>query len=212
MAELLYITANPATLQQSYSLAIGEAFLQEYEALYPEDTITRLDLFQMDIPLIDQDVLSAWGKLRAGQSLEALTLEEARKLGAIHKLTEQFMQADKYVFVSPFWNLSIPPVLKAYIDTIVIEGKTFNYTERGPVGQLSGKKGLHIQARGGIYSGELNHFEFGDKYVVAIMSFLGVAMQESIIAEGMAYNPEMADEIKAAAMENAVTAAKQFAI
>ena len=39
--------------------------------------------------------------------------------------------------------------MKAYIDSIAVAGKTFKYTEQGPVGLLTDKKALHIQARGG---------------------------------------------------------------
>ena len=38
------------------------------------------------------------------------------------------------------WNLSFPPVLKAYIDAIAVAGKTFKYTAEGPKGLLTDKK------------------------------------------------------------------------
>lgn len=53
---------------------------------------------------------------------------------------ETFMNADRYVFVTPMWNFSYPPVVKAYLDNVAIAGKTFKYTENGPVGLLEGKK------------------------------------------------------------------------
>ena len=42
---------------------------------------------------------------------------------------ETFMNADRYVFVTPMWNFSYPPVVKAYLDNVAIAGKTFKYTE-----------------------------------------------------------------------------------
>ena len=51
---------------------------------------------------------------------------------------ETFMHADR-VFVTPMWNFSYPPVVKAYLDNLAIAGKTFKYTENGP-GLLEGKK------------------------------------------------------------------------
>ena len=53
---------------------------------------------------------------------------------------ETFMNADRYVFVTPMWNFSYPPVVKAYLDNVAIAGKTFKYTENGTVGLLEGKK------------------------------------------------------------------------
>ena len=38
------------------------------------------------------------------------------------------------------WNLSFPPVLKAYIDAITVAGKTFKYTSEGPQGLLTDKR------------------------------------------------------------------------
>ncbi|MFP3821738.1 NAD(P)H-dependent oxidoreductase, partial [Bacillus sp. SIMBA_008] len=83
---------------------------------------------------------------------DTLSAEEQAKVARLNELSDQFVSADKYVFVSPLWNFSFPPVLKAYIDSVAVAGKTFKYTEQGPVGLLTDKKALHIQARGGYYS------------------------------------------------------------
>lgn len=42
------------------------------------------------------------------------------------------------------WNLSIPAILKAYIDYISVSGITFKYTSNGSVGLLNDKKAVHI--------------------------------------------------------------------
>lgn len=68
------------------------------------------------------------------------TKEEQQKVDRFSEILEEFLSADKYVFVSPMWNLSFPPVLKAYIDAISIAGKTFKYTAEGPQGLLTDKK------------------------------------------------------------------------
>ena len=85
--------------------------------------------------MIDKDVLTGWGKLRNG---DTLTNEEQQKVDRLSAILDEFLAADKYVFVSPMWNLSFPPVLKAYIDAISIAGKTFKYTAEGPQGLLTG--------------------------------------------------------------------------
>ena len=126
-------------------------------------------------------------------------------------MCDQFVAADKYVFVTPMWNLSIPPKMKAYIDTVCIVRKTFKYTEAGPVGLLTDKKAVHIQARGGVYSeGPAQGLEFGDKYIRAILTFLGVPSIESVIAEGMNQTPDKAEEIKAKALDQAKQMARNF--
>lgn len=211
MSNVLYIYANPKAVEDSFSLSVGEAFLEAYKQSNSEDQIIKLDLYDTDIPYIDSDVFNGWGKLSEGIILDQLTPEEQTKVGRINELCNQFMEANKYIFVTPLWNLSIPPKMKAYIDAICIAGKTFKYTESGPVGLLKDKKALHIQARGGTYSeGPAKDFEFGDKYMRAILTFLGVTSIKSLIIEGIAQTPNKAAEIKSKGLEEANKIAKDF--
>lgn len=144
-------------------------------------------------------------------AFDQLTPEEKNIVGQINQLSDQFVAADKYVLVTPMWNLSIPPKMKAYIDTICIVEKTFKYTEAGPVGPLTDKKAVHIQARGGVYSeGPAQGFEFGDSYIRSVLTFLGVPSVESVIAEGMAQTPDKAEDIKAKAIDRAKQVARSF--
>ncbi|UJF33531.1 NAD(P)H-dependent oxidoreductase [Paenibacillus hexagrammi] len=212
MSKVLYITANPANEETSFSLSVGRAFLNTYKSLNPSDEIVELDLYNMSIPLIDADILAGWGALRSGTAFEALSEVQQQKVAALDALTNQFVEADSYIFVTPMWNLGLPPLMKAYIDTVIVAGKTFKYTAEGPVGLMKGKKGVHINARGGIYSGDLASIEFGDSYLKTIMGFIGVEMVDSIVAEGMAYAPDKAQEIKEAAISLSENAAKALAL
>ncbi|HUC93472.1 MAG TPA: FMN-dependent NADH-azoreductase [Paenibacillus sp.] len=211
MATVLYITAHPHDHQTSYSMAVGKQFIESYREANPADEIVTLDLYNLDIPHIDADVFSGWGKLRSGTAYDELTAAEKAKVGRLNEIVEQYIAADKYVFVSPMWNFSFPPVLKAYIDAICIAGKTFKYTEQGPIGLLTDKKALHIQARGGIYSeGPAAAFESGHSYLAKIMQFHGVPSFEGLFVEGMAAMPDQAEAIKAKAIEQAKQLAARF--
>ncbi|AXI38436.1 MAG: FMN-dependent NADH-azoreductase [Bacillaceae bacterium] len=208
MTKVLYITAHPLDDTQSYSLAAGKAFIETYKEANPDHEVIHLDLYKEYIPQIDADVLNGWGKLRSGKSLDELTSEEKAKVGRLSELCEQFIEADKYVFVTPLWNFSFPPVLKAYIDAVAVAGKTFKYTEQGSVGLLTDKKALHIQARGGIYSeGPAAQMEMGHRYLAVVMQFFGVPSFEGLFVEGHAAQPEKAEEIK----QNAIARAKDLA-
>lgn len=212
MARVLYITANPKADEQSFSLSVGKAFLEAYRQAKPEDEIVKLDLYQTDIPYIDTDVFNGWGKLQQGKAFDELDAGEKAKVARINELTEQFIDADKYVFVTPLWNFSFPPLVKAYIDNICIAGKTFKYTAEGPVGLLQNKKAVHIQARGGVYSeGPAADLEFGDRYLHAIFRFIGIHDAKSVIAEGMAQTPNDADSIKQNAIKQAQETVQWFA-
>ena len=117
--------------------------------------------------------------------------------------------ADKYVFVTPMWNFSIPAILKTYIDAVTVSGKTFKYTKEGSVGLLTEKKALHIQSRGDIYSeGPDVDKEMGHRYLELMMKFYGISTFEGIFIEGQRLFPERAQEIK----EKAITQAKEAAL
>jgi FMN-dependent NADH-azoreductase len=208
MTKVLYITAHPHDDKQSYSMAVGKAFIEQYQLINPLHEIIHVDLYKENIPQIDVDVFSGWGKLQAGKGFEELSAEEKTKVGRLSELCEQFTSADKYVFVTPLWNFSFPPVMKAYIDSVAVAGKTFKYTEQGPVGLLTDKKALHIHARGGIYSeGPAAAMEMGHRYLSIIMQFFGVPTFEGLFVEGHAAMPDKANEIK----ENAISRAKDHA-
>ncbi|HWO97714.1 MAG TPA: FMN-dependent NADH-azoreductase [Bacillus sp. (in: firmicutes)] len=211
MATVLYITAHPHDDTQSFSMAVGKAFIEAYREANPSDEVIHLDLYKVDVPQIDVDVFSGWGKLRSGTAFDQLSSEEQAKVGRLAELTDQFVAADKYVFVTPMWNFSFPPIMKAYIDSICTAGKTFKYTEQGPVGLLTDKKALHIQARGGIYSeGPAAGMEMGHRYLGIIMQFFGIPSFEGIFVEGHNQFPDKAQEIKEKAIAQAQEKAKSF--
>ncbi|WML43522.1 FMN-dependent NADH-azoreductase [Neobacillus sp. PS3-40] len=208
MAKVLYITAHPHNETQSYSMAVGKAFIDTYKEVNQNDEITHLDLYKENIPYIDADVFSGWGKLQSGQAFDQLSAEEKAKVSRLGELSDQFVSADKYVFVTPMWNFSFPPVMKAYLDSVAVSGKTFSYTAQGPVGLLKGKKALHIQARGGNYSeGPAAQMEMGHRYISVMMNFFGIPTLEGIFVEGHNAMPDKAQEIK----ENAIARAKDVA-
>lgn len=211
MSKVLYITANPKSVEQSFGLSIGEAFIKTYKEANPQDEIIHIDLYSREVPEIDGTVLSAWGKFGQGHSFEQLTSEEQKKMGSMEAILGQFISADKYIFVTPLWNFTVPARMKSYLDNICVAGKTFKYTESGSIGLLDGKKAVHIQTRGGIYShGPAAAVEMGDKYINAILDFVGISDRESIIAEGMNATPDKAESIKAEAIAKAKETAQRF--
>lgn len=211
LATVLHITAHPHDHQTSFSMAVGKAFIDTYREANPNDEVIHLDLYSIQLPHIDADVFSGWGKLRGGQQFSDLSKEEQTKVGRLGEITDQFVAADKYVFVTPMWNFSFPPLMKAYIDAVCIAGKTFKYTETGPVGLLPDKKAMHIQASGGVYSeGPAASMEMGHRYLSVIMSFFGITDFQGIFVEGMAQSPDKAPQIKEDAISRAQALAKTF--
>ncbi|WP_028402982.1 FMN-dependent NADH-azoreductase [Ectobacillus panaciterrae] len=216
MAKLLYITAHPFAGEtthapNSFGLTAGDAFLHAYKENHPNDEVAELHLYKTTIPHIDLDVFNGWGKLQGGQAFDALSADEQAKVARLGELSDQFVAHDKYVFVTPMWNFLFPPLLKAYVDSIAVAGKTFKYTENGPVGLLNGKKILHIQASGGIYSqGPAEGFNFAPKYLQAIGTFFGITDFQTLFVEGQAAQPDKAESIKQEAVQKAAAMAQSF--
>jgi FMN-dependent NADH-azoreductase len=212
MTTVLYITAHPLDPQSSNSLTVGKEFIEAYREANPGDEVVHLDLYKENIPQFDADVLKGWEKLRSGSSFDQLTDAEKSKVARLEAIVDQFVAADKYVYVSPMWNFSIPPVLKTYTDATSIPGKTFKYTENGHEGLLTGKKALHIQASGSVYSeGPLAPLEMGYSYLNKVLQFYGIQSIEAIFVEGTALkSQEQAPTIKEKAIAHAKEVAKSF--
>lgn len=191
--QVLLIKANPRSTDNSVSLRLGEEFLKAYHGANPEDEIVIIDLYDTDIPQIDYELMGAMESLRGTKSIEDLPEKTQARLKRYNELTDQFINADKYVFVTPMWNLSFPARVKDYIDAIFVAGKTFKYTEKGPQGLLKHKKCLHLHASGGFHSQDpMNH---ADPYLKDAMGFLGVSDYRSLVIEGHNALPDQAETI-----------------
>lgn len=210
--QVLVITAHPLDHTVSNSMAVAKQFLQDYANKNPNHKISNINLYEEDIPFLDKDVLTAWAALGAGTEFNTLSAKQQQKITRLESIVEQFLAADKYVFVSPLWNFSIPAILKAYIDAITIPGKTFKYTPTGQIGLLTDKKVLHIQARGGVYTtSPKKELEMGNSYLHTLfVKFLWVASYDEIIIEGTVQFPAQAEEIKAKALLQAQDLATKF--
>lgn len=191
--KMLFIKANPKRAELSTSLSLGEKFLKQYQEARPNDEIQVIDLYDIEIPEIDYDLMDAIGSLKMGLPLGDLSEKTLARLQRYNEFTDQFVNADRYVFVTPMWNLGLPPRVKTYIDTIFVAGKTFKYTEKGPQGLLENKKCLHLHATGGFHSqNPMNH---ADPYLKDVMTFVGVDQYKCLLIEGHNALPDQAETI-----------------
>lgn len=208
MSKLLVVKAHPLTKEESRSVRAIETFLASYRETNPSDEIEILDVYapETNMPEIDEELLSAWGALRAGAAFETLSENQQQKVARFNELTDQFLSADKVVIANPMWNLNVPTRLKAWVDTINVAGKTFQYTAEGPKPLTSGKKALHIQSNGGFYEGK----DFASQYIKAILNFIGVEQVDGLFIEGIDHFPDRAEELLNTAMTKATEYGKTF--
>jgi FMN-dependent NADH-azoreductase len=107
---------------------------------------------------------------------------------------DEFLAADTVVIGAPMYNFTLPTQLKAWLDRILIAGKTFRYGANGPEGMVKGKRVIVALARGGFYNqgspaAALEHLE---TYLRGAFNFIGVE-PEFVVADGLAVSPEQRD-------------------
>ncbi len=124
------------------------------------------------------------------------------------RILDEFMAADIVVLGAPMYNWSIPTQLKAWIDIIVVPGKTFRYGPRGPEEGLVGNKRFIVAiTRGVFYTSRSAMFaEHAETYMRTVLSFLGVKNPEFVVAEGVTTD----EENKARALACALGAVEQL--
>lgn len=111
---------------------------------------------------------------------------------------DEFLAADVVVIGVPRYNFGIPSTLKAWIDRIAVAGKTFRYTEHGPIGLAGHKRVVLAVASGGQHAGTSH--DFVEPYLRTLFGFLGIHDIQVIHAEGVAMGPEARDQ----AISNAI--------
>ncbi|MGO2427791.1 MAG: FMN-dependent NADH-azoreductase [Lactococcus cremoris] len=214
MTTLLIVLAHPHTDDFSWSLATTEKFKEAYRQTNTSDKIIIRDLFAEKVPALDNETFAAWKRNKYTPDL----LNEADKnlLHRHEEYLEEFLSADKYVFVNPMYNGFVTAELKQYIDVIAVPRKLFRYTENDPIGLLEGKKSLHIQSAGGFYHNEQDptHManDLGAAYIDQTMKMVGITDEnrKQLFVEGYARYPERSAELKEKAFTNAEKIGQSF--
>jgi FMN-dependent NADH-azoreductase len=108
------------------------------------------------------------------------------------QLISELQTATDYVFGVPMYNFSVPAGFKAYIDQIVIPGRTYAYSADGSgsrTGLLKGKKATVIMSRGWLYrkGSPLSSCNLQEPWIRMILGFVGVTDLEFVVAEGTAH-------------------------
>lgn len=106
------------------------------------------------------------------------------------QLVDELYDAQVLVIGVPVYNFGIPASLKAWIDLVARVGRTFRYTQDGPVGLLGGRKAYLVFASGGVPAG--SEVDFASSYMRHMLGFLGISDVELIAADGVALNSEAA--------------------
>ena len=171
--KLLHLDAS-ALGQHSVSRELSAAIVNQLAEESPSLQITYRDLSSHALP--------HWTPVMDAES-------DAAKLG--QAVMDEFLAADVVVIGAPMYNFGIPSQLKAWIDRVVVAGKTFHYTATGPEGLAGGKRVIIASSRGGVYtSGPAAGLDFQENYLRAVLGFIGINDVQFIRAEGVHISAE----------------------
>jgi FMN-dependent NADH-azoreductase len=172
--------------ENSTSRTLTAAVVARLKAADPSATVTYRDLGKEPLPHLTLDL---WG--------------------ADNPALNEFLAADTVVIGVSMYNFTISSQLKAWIDRVLVAGKTFAYGPEGAKGLAGGKRVVVAIARGGLYGpgGPYEAFEHAETYLRGVLGFIGITDLEVIVAEGLA----MGDEARSAAIAKALGQAEALA-
>ncbi|QMU75764.1 FMN-dependent NADH-azoreductase [Streptacidiphilus sp. PB12-B1b] len=211
MATLLHIDSS-ALFEGSASREVTASFRAAWQEQHPEGTVVYRDLAATLPPHLDA------AGITAGFADPATHTEAQRAAAAVREeLISELEQADAIVIGAPMYNLGVPSTLKAWLDQVVLMGRT-----AGENPSAAGTPTVVVASRGGSYAPGTPRegFEFVQNYLEKLLSGLLGLKVEFIVPEltmarsnpAMAELVDKADASRAQAHEDAKAKAKELAI
>lgn len=185
-----------------------DAFLEEVS----DSEIEELDLCK-DVPdLFSPEALEAYfgriiGAIPRGAAIPVLA--------KMDRMTAQLKSADIVVLATPIYNFSLPAIVKAWFDSVMLQGETFQPNPKGAfLGLMAGKKALALMTAFGTYSigdgtvGSLfgPTYEHGMSLARLEFKFMGFSDIRGVLGEGM--SPSKTEEAKVVLLDEAIKLAR----
>jgi FMN-dependent NADH-azoreductase len=182
----------------SVSRQVSAAIVERLQKATPGLDVSYLDLTAAPLAHLTGSHLAA----SQGAAPEASLRED---IASGQAMLEEFLAADIVVLGAPMYNFTIPSQLKAWIDRVVVRGKTFQYGAQGVEGLAGNKRVIVAVSRGGFYGADtpmaaLEHLE---TYLRSVFGFIGVKNLEFISADGIQVGPEHREKAVAGALQAA---------
>lgn len=187
MTKILNVQSSP-NLQGSASRAISAAFIESLIAANSNATVETLDLATNPPSHYSPSHLGAFfgpPETHGPEQHEAISISDT--------YIDQLIASDIVVLGTPIHNFGVASTMKSWIDHILRAGRTFQYTETGPVGLLSDIRVVVAVGSGGVYSeGPMAAMEHCGNYLRDIMAITGLTDTTILRAEAQAMGPEAA--------------------
>ncbi|MES4892259.1 NAD(P)H-dependent oxidoreductase [Streptomyces sp. NPDC096012] len=211
MATLLHIDSSAFPTEASASRAVTAAFRSHWQEQHPDGTIVYRDLAAEPVPHITADAHTAGF---AGP--DSHTPEQAAAFAGRVRLIEELEAADAVLIGAPMYNFAIPSTLKAWLDNVILVGRTAGETQ-----SVKGTPVIVVASRGGSYAPGTPRepYEYVQNYLTAVFAdFLGMELEFIVPELTMApHNPAMAELVtlfeasRDRALEEAAEKAKRLA-
>ena len=177
---ILHIDCSPRP--ESHSRRLSAAIVKRLLEVAPGASITRRDFASAPLPHASPDYATALSSpaTLAAPPRGALELSEA--------LIQEVEAADVIVIGTPMNNLTVPSVLKAWIDQILRAGRTFMSTPAGKVGRLRDRPVFIGIASGGVFTGDrANQPDFLTPYLSVVLGSIGLKTLQFLSVQATAF-------------------------
>lgn len=189
METLLHIDTSPR-VAGSVSRQLTASFVARWRGEHPGGRVIVRDLASTVLPHVSEALIGAYYTPPDRRSAE----QEAT-IALSDQLVDEVLAADVIVIGAPMHNFGVTSSLKAWVDHVARAGRTFKYTEQGPVGLVNGKRAVVVITRGGIFSeGPYQAFDFQTPYIKGVLGFIGITDVELVLAEGLSLGEEGANQ------------------
>jgi len=212
MATLLHIDSSVFPASVSSSRAVTAAFRQAWEEQHPDGTVIYRDLAANPVPHITAAAHSA-----GFAAPDKHTPEQAAAFAERVTLIGELEQADAILIGAPMYNFTIPSTLKAWLDNVVLMGRTAKAEDS----KITGTPVTVVASRGGSYAPGTPRepFEYVQNYLQAVLSdALGLDLDFIVPELTMApRNPAMSELVplfeasREKALQEAAAKAKELA-
>ncbi|MFD3941096.1 FMN-dependent NADH-azoreductase [Streptomyces sp. NPDC058611] len=189
MSYLLHIDSS-VLLTGSVSREVAETFRDAWQQAHPTGHVVHRDLATDPSPHMTTAAVTARFTAPADR-----TPEQAEAIELQDELVEEFLGAGVYLFTVPMYNMSIPSSFKAWLDHIMVPGRTLGLSPDTLA--TAGRPAVVISSRGGAY-GPGTPRDGWDHAIPYLTTVLGSALAldvQFVISElTMAHhNPAMTD-------------------
>ena len=127
---VLHVIANPRPAETSSSKKLAFEFFAALTEKNPDVVVNNLDLYQNKPPYVSAEALNYfWGPVANPAYIPSKAEESAANFS--NNNAQALIDADVLVLTLPVWLNSMPAILKAWLDQVLVPGKMFTFGAEG---------------------------------------------------------------------------------